>query len=230
MKPKQAHSTKQAIIPSSRWLAYATASATSVFAAVDSAEAAIHYSGKINQEFIIEETATFPLDQPDNFFRVRHHTGTGYAGYNYFTVAGQAGGSIVGFYNDACAGFSPVWASKLQLGQMISRRPFVPAQSALLAIGTGCGEFNHRGLGFIGFKFNNGSGDQYGWVRIFARRTFHDNFILIDYAYGDVGDQIRAGQKSTNQMVPDKGSLGWLALGGAGLLAWRRSRSKSASD
>ena len=54
------------------------------------------------------------------------------------------------------------------------------------------------------------------------------NFWLVDYAYADPGEPIRAGQTSSNEMVPDKGSLGGLALGAMGLLAWRKSRSRSA--
>jgi hypothetical protein len=61
-------------------------------------------------------------------------------------------------------------------------------------------------------------------------------FILRDFAYGDVGDRIRAGQTSSSEMVPQEsndiapqeGSLGALALGAAGLLAWRKRRSRAA--
>jgi hypothetical protein len=84
------------------------------------------------------------------------------------------------------------------------------------------------GIGFIGIKFNNGSGDQYGWVRIQTRGGPNHPFILRDYAYGDVGDRIRAGQTSSNEVVPIEGSLGGLALGAAGLLAWRNRRSRAA--
>jgi hypothetical protein len=49
-------------------------------------------------------------------------------------------------------------------------------------------------------------------------------FRLMDYAFGDVGDRIRAGQKSDKEMVTDSGSLGWLAMGAMGLLAWRKRR------
>jgi hypothetical protein len=219
---------KPASIAKRRWAAYATAGAASAFTCASSAEVAIHYSGIIHRVFTWEDTATFPLDQPGDFIRLRHHTGTGYAGYNYFSVAGRLGASNAGFYAPDCTWLSPVWASKLDLGQLISRRQFVPVQSALLAFRSLCGEFNHRGLGYIGFKFNNGSGDQYGWVRIYVRRTFYDTFILEDYAYGDVGDRVRAGQTSSNEMVPEEGSLGWLALGAAGLLAWRKRRSRTA--
>ena len=53
-------------------------------------------------------------------------------------------------------------------------------------------------------------------------------FAVLDYAYADPGERIRAGQKSENEMVTDDGSLRWLALGAAGLLAWRKSRSRTA--
>ncbi len=50
-------------------------------------------------------------------------------------------------------------------------------------------------------------------------------FELLDYAYADPGESITAGQRSSDEKAPDQGSLGWLALGALGLLAWRRRRS-----
>ena len=58
-------------------------------------------------------------------------------------------------------------------------------------------------------------------------KTGDHNFKLIDYAYGDVGDTIAAGQKSGHD-PPELESLGGLALGAAGLVAWRKSRSRAA--
>jgi hypothetical protein len=66
-----------------------------------------------------------------------------------------------------------------------------------------------------------------------------------DYAWGDVGDQIKTGQRQLQedetQVVPQagkrpaavphanvQGSLGLLALGAVGLQTWRRSRSRTA--
>ena len=46
---------------------------------------------------------------------------------------------------------------------------------------------------------------------------------VVDYAYGDPGDVVLAGQKSDDS-APGLESLGGLALGAAGLLAWRRCR------
>ena len=237
MKPNRAGSRKSAVIINSRWLAYATAGAASAFSSANSAEATIHYSGIINRLFSGRQSASFQLDQPGDFIRLTHKlqfSSFGYGGTALFGVVGQAGASFAGFYN-TCAGFPRVASvSNLDRGQLISSRPFVPGQSGLLAgagysdCDGGYGQFDGQGIGFIGFKFNNGSGDQYGWARIQTRREFKHNFKLLDYAYGDVGDRIGAGQKSSNEMVMDKGSLGWLALGAVGLLAWRKSRSRAA--
>jgi len=55
----------------------------------------------------------------------------------------------------------------------------------------------------------------------------NQNFRLIDYAYGDLGDSVGAGQKSGHDMV-ELESLGGLAVGAVGLLAWRNRRSQAA--
>jgi hypothetical protein len=69
-----------------------------------------------------------------------------------------------------------------------------------------------------------------------SRFPIDHDFYLVDYAYADPGEPIRAGQMSSNEMVPEEnddmvpeeGSLGALALGAAGLLAWRKRRSQVA--
>jgi hypothetical protein len=230
MKTTSTRSTKSATISNSRWLSYATAGAASAFACTHSAEGTIHYSGPINRIFKECRTASFQLDRPGDFIRLRHSSllvcSTSFFGNAFFNVAGVAGASIAGFYDDC----GHVSASNLERGQLISSRPFVPAQPYISAglAGYCPGQFL-GGIGFIGFKFNNGSGDQYGWVRIQVKpgASHQYPFKLIDYAYGDVGDTIGAGQKSGHD-VPELESLGGLALGAIGLLAWRKSRSQAA--
>ncbi len=69
-----------------------------------------------------------------------------------------------------------------------------------------------------------------GWARVaFDDATVRPkgltyDFTLVDYAFGDVGDQVKAGQLQ----VPESGSsLGLLALGAAGILASRRAAGRS---
>jgi hypothetical protein len=236
MKPDRACSRKPAVITNSRWLAYATAGAASAFTCANSAEASIHYSGRIGEFFGsgCDKSARFQLDQPGDSIRLRHSLsfcGTGsYGGSAHFGILGRAGNAVAGFYNPCPSNPQVVSVSKLNRGQFISRRPFLARNSGLLAAEfTGCaGQFDSGDVGFIGFKFNNGSGDQYGWVRIrmATQHPIDHNFWLVDYAYADPGEPIRAGQTASTEMVPEEGSLGWLALGAAGLLAWRKSRSR----
>jgi hypothetical protein len=102
------------------------------------------------------------------------------------------------------------------------------------------GQWKSSGVGFVGFRFNSGAGIQYGWARVRMGGTSRNNaFRLIDYAYADPGETIRAGQgipragedgqDMSDEQGPEEGSLGWLAVGAMGLLAWRKSRSRIAS-
>lgn len=107
---------------------------------------------------------------------------------------------MVGFYGD----FGGAYASKLARGQFVSNGAFISGRRAGL-IGQLNPQFDETGIGFIGFKFNNGSGDQYGWVRIETRsRPSVHKFLLLDYAYGD--------------------------LSAVGLLTWRKSWSQAAQQ
>jgi hypothetical protein len=69
--------------------------------------------------------------------------------------------------------------------------------------------WNDGRTGFIGFKFDTGAGVQYGWVRLKMTRAPMVWMNVIDYAWGDPGDRIRAGEihSRTNKSaaVPDQG-------------------------
>jgi hypothetical protein len=223
------------LIAKARWAAYATAGAASAFTCGHSAEAAIHYSGIIRSYSGHRGTKglSVQLDQPGDSFRLRRYvTFFSSAPYAYFGVRGLAGAGFAGFYCPNTPRVASV--SKLSSGQFISTRPFPARESGLLnALALCSGQFHRGEIGFIGFKFNSGRGDQYGWVRIQMGRPFAV-FSLVDYAYADPGESIRAGQMSSgemvpeesNEVVPEEGSLGALALGAAGLVAWRKTRSR----
>lgn len=90
------------------------------------------------------------------------------------------------------------------------------------------GHFKEPGRGFIGFEFNTGAGQQYGWVRVKTSGEADYDFIVLDYAWGDPGETVETGQKTsgnTSRAVTKGGSLGLLATGAVGLKAWRHERS-----
>jgi len=126
-----------------------------------------------------------------------------------------------------------VFPLKLDRGDTISAGPFTSVNryvDPILAcdykssfFDSQFGQFLQRGFGLVGFKFNNGAGEQYRWVRMKMMGGLKNTFEVVDYAYGDPGDVVLAGQKS-DDAAPGLESLGGLALGAAGLLAWRRRR------
>jgi len=243
MNTSHIHYRKSVLIPNSRWLAYTTASVATTFACMNSADATIHYSGRINQVFngCHQDAATFPLDQAGDFIRFNDSVlgcFTSYGGGAYFAVTALAGAAFAG-RQSSCGDPGRVLASRLDSGELISNRPFSSAPSAALAVelsdfchpnGGWIGQFDGKGIGFIGFRFDNGSGAHYGWARIKMPkkgRNPNQNFKLLDYAWGDVGDRIKAGQRSSQQARTNQGSLGLLAVGAAGLLASRKRRPKT---
>ena len=228
-----------------RWTSYAIAAGATAVAGTPTAEAEIHYSGLINFKFDSRgsETHTFPLSQGAVLEGFRETAGF-YEHSATFAIKGAAVSNALRVYKYSTGGFFHSVVKPLPRGSVVSQ-----------------GYFNRFGLGFlqyyncgfpgwqdagthaIGFRFNSGHGKQYGWVRIkFAGCGFpaDNKFTVRDYAWGDPGDQIRAGQthlqEDETQIVPpsakstgaplsgSQGSLGLLALGAVGLQAWRRSR------
>ena len=213
---------KPASIAKTRWVSYAAAGAATALAGSQSAEAAIHYSGPVNERFLVGAADGFKLDQPGDSFRLSQHSGVRYHNFRYYN--GGAPIDRFSIFGIASAAFRGVqgYVSKLSPGQTISMGNFIQGVPGNLAQGW------HRGIGFIGFRFNNGAGVQYGWARITMKRGRAKNFILLDYAYADPGERLTAGETSegtlSDEQAPDEGSLGGLALGAVGLLAWRKSR------
>jgi hypothetical protein len=221
-------------IPNSRWAAYAAAGAATALGGINSADAEIHYSGLIDAKFG-NHTRTFQLDSAGPAaLQFRHNA------HYYSTFEIDGGSDFFAVFYGAAAGYSVSCASNNSIGSVsrlarhdvISQRPF-SSRAAIMATveGFGCGggprgQFRTGGMGFIGFRFNNGNGDQYGWARVKMGDDSRHRFILLDYAYGDPGDQVRAGDLSADE-APKLESLGGLAIGAAGLLAWRRRRAAS---
>ncbi len=219
MKMKKLRRTKPLSLSNSRWAAYATAGAATALgcaATTEEAVASIHYSGPINQ-FFSGTQAYFQLDQPGDSINP-FHTGSSGGGIALFFMYGIAAGSVAGFV----AG-SFQYASKLASG--INLNNFANWVAGGGTLGYLSGYANSQwltpGTGFIGFRFDNGSGLQYGWARITTNGAPGNTFTLVDFAWGDLGDQIMTGQ------IPEPGSLGLLALGALGLGVWRKHRAKA---
>ena len=230
MKTQTKSNRKINTITPGRWTAYAAAAAASGFAATHTAEATIHYSGLINQNRTGNRGVGFQLDPAGGsivlkhryFFYQSHQAG----GAAYFSMYGAQSASVVG------EGPQPVFVSKLDRGFNISAGRFFSIKlEGILAVDymtsifdSQFGAFLDRGPGLIGFKFNNGTGDQYGWVRVKMWGGLKNTLQVVDYAYGDPGEPVFAGQKESNTSTPALETLGGLALGAAGLLALRKSR------
>jgi hypothetical protein len=223
MKTTSVRARKPISIANNRWLAYATAGVATAIAGVNSAEADIHYSGTLNIPVPEGEGVahSFALDNGAVIRFVNIFTGSSAGGIALFRIQGAAVSNM--FRGSAVGAFR--YPSNLAAGADIAAGPFANHNGAYFAtlaygIGFAHSKFESPGTGFIGFRFNGGSGIEYGWARVTMEGTPGNGFTIVDYAWADSGTSITAGQTA----VPEPGSLGLLALGGAGLLAWRRRR------
>ncbi len=223
-------------VSNSRWLAYATAGVATAFGAIPSAEAEIHYSGVVNVVLpgrIEERSSTLlPLSHGASINLLNFDANTFDYVYAGFKVLGAAVSH--GFRADkGCR--CEVRRFHIRTHTFVSQGFFRNTHNVWFSGDTDIlsvynNEWDKGGQGYIGFKFNTGAGTQYGWVRI-GIQPRDVGMKVFDYAWGDPGDAILTGQtSSTGDMVdavPDSGSLGLLALGGAGLMAWRKRRASA---
>ena len=242
MKTRQSR-RQTAKVSHSRWVAYATAGAATALTASHSAEAGIHYT-VVGKKFPANSNREkwFQLDQSGDSIYFSHESCCPRAAG--FDVRGIATAAFRGL--PGTSKYSSAFASKLSFGESIraghfTHRAFYPG---ILARGI-YGQWTTPGMGFVGFRFGNGAGTQYGWVRVRISTKFPDDgippgyaFKVLDFAYADPGEPITAGQgiprgsegdqDISDDQLPGEGSLGGLALGAVGLLAWRKSRSRTA--
>ena len=235
MKTHRKHQCKINSITTGRWAAYTAAAVASTFAAASSAEATIHYSGLINQKIGNRDTEFFPLGEDGNLvlIQVPYKQGSSsvqFIGSAFCYASGAVSAGVNGGLLLTClTSHDPASVSALKRRDNISARPFFTGLGVLATnnVYERCdprGQFGDRGIHLLGFKFNNGEGVQYGWARLKMLGRPFNRMQLVDYAYGDPGDTVAAGQKSGNS-APALESLGGLALGAAGLLAWRKRRA-----
>jgi MYXO-CTERM domain-containing protein len=246
MQPNCTHFRNPAIITNSRWLAYAAAGAATAFASASSAEAAIHYSGLINHDFAnggfvgaLDPGVTLELNVGTGTW-----VGSGLFSFGAINIRGPLH-SAVGDFVGSPGLFAYFFLSELPAGAFLPTQRF--GQSCRWSSSCGCQvcygaqfggtNFRSSATGFVGFVFSHGGGGiQYGWARLKTSGPPEYHAVLLDYAWGDPGDRFFTGQRRLTPCVstpcsnepreapPKEGSLGGLALGAAGLLAWRKRR------
>ena len=242
-------SGKASKLSNARWASYAIAAGATAVAGTPTAEAEIHYSGLINFAFNDKlggtETHSFPLSQGAVLVGIRDVVG--YHEHDaVFKIKGAAVSNALRVYPYSYSYRNSV-VNALPRGSVVSQGYFWPfGRGSLQYYNCGFPGWKEEATHFMGFRFNSGAGMQYGWVRIkwggCGLPGGADNrYIVKDYAWGDVGDQIKTGQKQLQedeaQVAPPsakstdtaplsgtQGSLGLLALGAVGLQAWRKSR------
>jgi hypothetical protein len=222
---EKVESEQNLFVPNSRWLAYAAAGAASTLVGSHSAEAEIHYSGVVNARLGFGDVVPLRHSARLKF----NDSPSTYVGT--FRIDGAAVSNAFCGYEGR---FGTYDVSRLTQGVVISNCNFLSRGGVFLTLFPySGGPWFGAGIGFIGFRFNNGAGMQYGWARLKLPGPpyFFPRLKLLDYAWGDPGDQVKTGQTNSAgdrvEALPDQGSLGLLALGGAGLMAWRRRRSKA---
>jgi hypothetical protein len=221
-------------IPASRWLAYAGAGVATALAGTSPVEAEIHYSGRIDTVFPPDrnKSVSFPLDQAgDTISFVRDPQGSS----DFFAVRCPKSGAFLGSSGHAFSQYFVFRIRQRNANHYISEGPFSAAGlGGAGAFGTMVKgdrlsygwRWDREGTGFVGFRFNNGSGNQYGWARV--RMDGPDSnfsFTVLDYAWADLGEPIKPGQTSS-AVASKEGSLGLLATGAAGLAVWRQRRKR----
>lgn len=90
------------------------------------------------------------------------------------------------------------------------------------AMGSDAFGFTSGQAGFAGFRFDAGGTTLYGWAELTIDVTAPATVTISQWAYEDTGAAIAVG--ATTAAVPEPSSLGLLALGAAGVTAWRRKK------
>ena len=240
--PRKNRRLKTRILSKARWAGYAAAGAATLLGTHESAEAGIFYSGPLSVHLDgstqegIENTDAWGIDLPGggSVDLLMAHQGSmsngtkfgiAYANTFFSTRMGKIAGikrtpGTVPFY----------YADRLEFGDFVSvkadqsPREFWNMGTLAASSGFSYSQFLNSGPGYIGFSFDAGGGTQYGWLQVNMNDGApHNDFTILGYAYAGVGESIYAGQNA----VPEPGSLGLLAIGGIGLLLWRRARRSS---
>jgi hypothetical protein len=227
-------------ITNSHWATYAVAGFASSLAGLGTSEAEIHYSGPVN--FAFKGTVTHDFGLAEGVVLDFRHVDLG-GGRGIAHLAIEGADSLFAGDCPQITSNAPFYLYRLDAHVKVSQERLGHSCISFSSSSTTVircfgayigftyypgGHFQEPGRGFIGFEFNTGAGQQYGWVRVKTSGEADYDFIVLDYAWGDPGETVETGQKTsgnTSRAVTKGGSLGLLATGGVGLKAWRHERS-----
>ncbi len=219
-------------ISAARWLAYAGAGAATALTVATPVEAEIHYSGRVDTAFPPDQdkSVAFPLARPGNSISFIHTVNQGMgAAADFFLPKGLKSGAFVGSYPAFEYGYV-FRIGRHNPNRYISAGPFVDGLGTMINAGRRSLHWPwHKADAFVGFRFDNGSGKQYGWARVrMDGADSNFSFTVVDYAWADPGESIKPGQTSNvaGAHATTEGSLGLLAIGAAGLATWRQGRRR----
>ena len=224
---------QKTVVCRKRWLSYATAAGAGLFSSlcpVDSADS----------DTIVRDVNVFMKDENVDGYFTRFGPFSASTGANFSFLQAysennqpQAGilavtGNIVSFAGWQ-VGLNYFFASNVPYGHFISNLDFdvAPGNMGVMAWSgiNGRSQFRNPGIGYLAFRFDVGEGTQYGWAMVEMDGAPQNTGTFIRYAWEEAGVPLRVGH--VNFAIPEPHSLGMLALGGAALLAWRRSKSRA---
>lgn len=219
-------------ISSGRWAAYAAAGVASTVALAPSCEAEVHYSGIVKYNFAAHGGhGTFPLDPGANLV-MNIGVATGASDFFGHAIVLGADGAFVGQLESGTGPLASALPARVNLSQerfaVSCRHTSSSSRLVCYYSGDNIGDgFRDKGVTFLGFRFTDNRGTHYGWARVKLSGAPKYQFTLVDYAWADPGEALQTGQKKSigqADATTKSSSLGLLALGGAGLKAWRAQR------
>jgi hypothetical protein len=179
--------------------------------------------GGIGLSLILGDASSFQFGLAHDLGGDDETTGVAFARGNLFGGL-QPGASFAGFTAGAFNYVSNL-AQDIQLSTLTSWIDGTADGTMAFNAGYTNSQFADPGPALLGLRFDNGSGFAYGWIRVEMNGNPLNSFTIVDTAYADPGEALAAGQISA---VPEPGSLGILALGAVGTVAWRRHRKQAA--